>query len=96
MEGVAIRQLEALEAFKQFIRQSGRYDHVTEVDYSIGTDGHFTFIYVSTAGTFKERYSHIKENNSYQLFYKQAFKVDPYIKAVDYFNNLNKALNKLD
>ena len=96
---MAIRQLEALEAleaFKQFIRQSGRYDYVTEVDYSIDTDGRFTFIYVSTEGTIKERYSHIKENNSYQLFYKQVFKVDPYIKAVDYFNNLNKALNKLD
>lgn len=96
MEGTAIRQLEALEAFKQFIRRSGRYDHVTEVDYSIDTGGRFTFIYVNTEGTFKERYSHIKENNSYQLFYKQVFKVDPYIKAVDYFNNLNKALNKLD
>jgi len=93
---MAIRQLEALKAFKQFIRQSGRYDHVTEVDYSIDTNGRFTFIYVSTTGTIKERYSHIKENNSYQLFYKQEFKVDPYIEAVDYFNNLNKALNKLD
>ena len=59
-----------LEKFKKFIADTGRYDDTRAIDFSIDDSNYLTFIYKDRAETIKERYSHIAENNSFQLFFK--------------------------
>lgn len=62
-----------LEKFKKFIADTGRYDDIKPIDFSIDDSDYLTFIYKDHTETIKERYSHIAENNSFQLFFKQSY-----------------------
>lgn len=62
-----------LEKFKKFIAETGRYEEVETIDFSIDDSNYLTFIYNDHTETIKERYSHIAENDSFQLFFKQSY-----------------------
>lgn len=62
-----------LEKFKKFIADTERYTEAQLIDYSIDDSNYLTVIYKENTATIKERYSHIKENDSFQLFFKQSY-----------------------
>ena len=62
-----------LERFKNFIADTERYTEAQLIDYSIDDNNYLTVIYKENTATIKECYSHIEENNSFQLFFKQSY-----------------------
>lgn len=66
-------EMNLLEKFKQFIADTGRYDDTKTIDFSIDDSNYLTFIYKDQTETIKEHYSHIVENDSFQLFFKQSY-----------------------
>ena len=69
--GLTIMNL--LEKFKQFINNKDDYKEVKQIDFSVDDSEYLTFIYKDNTETIKERYSHIEENNSFQVFFKQSY-----------------------
>lgn len=62
-----------LEKFKKYIADTERYTNAEIIDYSKDDSDYLAIIYKEQTATIKERYSHIKENDSFQLFFKQSY-----------------------
>jgi len=65
--------MNVLERFKNFIADTERYTEAQLIDYSIDDSNYLTVIYKENTATIKERYSYLKENDSFQLFFKQSY-----------------------
>lgn len=62
-----------LEKFKKFIADTERYTEAEIIDYSIDDSDYLTIIYKDHTATIKERYSYLKENDSFQLFFEKSY-----------------------
>lgn len=63
-----------LEKFEQFIKQTKHNEDITDLEMSIHDDDYKLTYFTTadgTAQTIEERYSYIKENDTFQLFYKK-------------------------
>ena len=63
-----------LEKFEDFIKHSKRDEDITDLEISKHDDDYKLTYFTTaegTAQTIEERYSYIKENDTFQLFYKK-------------------------
>ena len=75
-----------LEKFEQFIKHSKRDEDITDLEISKHDDDYKLTYFTTaegTAQTIEERYSYIKENDTFQLFYKKDIPTTIRIKGLD-------------
>ena len=75
-----------LEKFEDFIKHSKRDEDITDLEISKHDDDYKLTYFTTAEGaaqTIEERYSYIKENDTFQLFYKKDIPTTIRIKNLE-------------